>query len=39
MREERETEVFSKVEGLYSRGRHLEEIRKFEKYDKLSKGI
>jgi len=36
MREERKTEVFSKMEGLYSRGRYLEGVRKFEKCDGLS---
>jgi len=39
MREERETKVFSKMEGLYNRGRYLGGIRKFEKYNGLSKGI
>jgi len=36
MREERETKVFSEIEGLYSRRRHLGEVRKFEECDGLS---
>jgi len=36
MREERETEVFSEMEGLYSRGRLLREVRKFKKCNGLS---
>jgi len=39
MREERETEVFSKMEGLYSRGRYIGRVRKFEKCDEFSRGI
>jgi len=39
MRKERETKVFSKMERLYSKERYLEEVRKFEKYNGLSKGI
>jgi len=39
MREERETEVFSKIEGLYSKERHIGKVRKFEKYDEFSRRI
>jgi len=39
MREKRETKVFSEMEELYSRERHLGEVRKFEKCDGLSKEI
>ena len=36
MREKRETKVFSEIEELYSRGRHLGGVRKFEECDGLS---
>jgi len=39
MREKRETKVFSEMEGLYGRGRHLRGIRKFEKCNGFSKEI
>jgi len=39
MREERKTKVFSKMEEVYSRRRHLGEIRKFEEYKELSRRI
>ena len=39
MRKERKTEVFSEIEGLYSRGRYLGRVRKFEKCDEFSKEI
>ena len=39
MRKERKTEVFSKIKRLYSRGRHLGRVRKFEKCDEFSKEI
>jgi len=39
MRKERETKVFSEMERLYSRGRYLGGVRKFEKYNRLSKEI
>ena len=39
MRRERKTEVFSEIEGLYSRGRYLGRVRKFEKCDEFSKEI
>ena len=35
----REIKVFSEIERLYSKGRHLEEVIKFEKCDGLSKEI
>jgi len=39
MRKKGKTKVFSEMEGLYSRGRHLEGIRKFEECDELSRRI
>jgi len=36
MREKRETKAFSEMKGLYGRGRHLGEIRKFKECDGLS---
>ena len=39
MRKERETKVFSKMERLYSKEIYLGEVRKFEKYNGLSKEI
>ena len=39
MREKGETEVSSEMKGLYGRDRHLGGVRKFEKCDRLSRGI
>jgi len=36
---EGETEVFGKMDRIYGRGRHLEEIRKFGKYNGVSRRI
>jgi len=36
MRKEGKTKVFSEIEGLYSRGRHLGGVRKFEECNGLS---
>ena len=38
-RKKRVTKVFGKIEGLYSRGRYLGGVRKFEKYKELSRRI
>ena len=35
-REKEKTKVFSEIEGLYSRRKHLEEVRKFEECDGFS---
>jgi len=35
--DKKETKVFSKIEGLYSRRRYLKGVRKFEEYDRLSR--
>ena len=39
MREEGKTKVFSKMEGVYNRRRHLGGVRKFEEYEGLSRRI
>ena len=39
MREEGKTKVFSKMEGVYNRRRHLGGVRKFEEYERLSRRI
>jgi len=36
---EEETEVFGKMDRIYDRRRHLEEIRKFGKYNRVSRRI
>ena len=37
MRHEGETEIFGEMEGIYNRGRHLGEIRKLRKCDRLGR--
>ena len=39
MREEKKIKVFSNMEELYSKRRHLKEVKKFEKCNRSSKRI